>query len=227
MNFIQLFLIDQNVLSKRHAVWKVHIDRRQACRSFVEIRRVRFDHRKKRVRNFQRFGESVLSTAKGVGGLQKFVGSALTTVMCVGGLQRLGESVLTTAMGPGGLQMLGESVLTTGKHVGGLQSFGKCILTIAMRVGGLHRLGVSFDYRNACRRLAEVRRARFDHRKAWRTLAEIETVLNTAKRIGGLHKFVGSALTTEKRVRNFKSSESTFWAPQWVQEACRCWKSPS
>ena len=77
--------------------------------------------------------------------------------------------------------MLGESVLTTAKRVGGLQSFGECILTTAMRVGGLQRLGVSLDHRNACRRLAEARRARFDHRKACRTLAELESVLTTAK----------------------------------------------
>ena len=73
---------------------------------------------------------------------------------------------------------------------------------------------VCFDHFKVCRRLAEVRRVRFDHRKVHRKLAEHwrvrfdhrkvcrrleifeECLLTTAKGVGGLHKFVGSVLTT-------------------------------
>ena len=107
----------------------------------------------KRLVGLQGFGESILTTAKRVGG-------NLTPTKLSGSLQRLRKSFFTSARHVGGMERLGVSILTAGKHVEGryhprkmikrpsetrraekcvrsLQKLGGCVLTSAKKVGGL------------------------------------------------------------------------------------------
>ena len=100
---------------------------RKLCRRLVTFRRVFYFRNVSR--RIQKFGETILTSAKRVEGLQKFRESLFTNAKCEGIVQMFGESVLTTAKCVGGLWKFGEFVLNYVKCIGGLQKFGEAVLT--------------------------------------------------------------------------------------------------